>query len=170
MKYCKKCGRIEKESDVYCSVCRNSRLEEGEPDKNFPVVAVRAAGFEKQRICSVLDDADIPYSTKIARKQFSADAVTGSSNADYDILVPYGFYAKTRDILIGINVAEPDENDGNAKALSKEEEKELSADYYSTKNKLVRAVAIILFLAVVAGIVMGVDAVMALIKGFMNFS
>ena len=40
-----------------------------------------------------------------------------------------------------------------------------------TKNSgLVRAVAIILFLAVVAGIVMGVDAVMALIKGFMNFS
>lgn len=170
MKYCKKCGRIEKGSAVYCSECKNSRLTEGEPEKNLPVVAVRAAGFEKQRICSVLDDADIPYSTKIAKKQFSADAVTGSSNADYDILVPYGFYAKTRDILIGINAAEPDENDEKSKALSADEEKELSDDYYSTKNKLIRAVAIILFLAVVAGVVTGVDAVMALIKEFMNFS
>ena len=170
MKYCKKCGRIEKENAVYCPDCRNSRLAEGEPDRNFPVAVLRAAGFEKQRICSVLDDADIPYSTKIARKQFAADAVTGSSNADYDILVPYGFYAKTRDILIGINAVQPDEDDEKTKALSEEEEKELSDDYYSTKNKLIRAVAIILFLAVVTGVVLGVDAVMALVRGFMNFS
>ncbi len=89
---------------------------------------------------------------------------------DYDILVPYGFYAKTRDILIGINAVQPDEDDEKTKALSEEEEKELSDDYYSTKNKLIRAVAIILFLAVVTGVVLGVDAVMALVRGFMNFS
>ena len=41
-------------------------------------------------------------------------------------------------------------------------------DYYSTKNKVIRMISVVLVLAIMAGVVLGVDAVMAIIKGFFS--
>ncbi len=161
MKYCKKCGRLEQDSAEKCSCCKNSVLTEGEPEKDFPIVLIRTAGFERQRICSSLNSENVPYSERIARKQLSADAVTGTSYADYDILIPYAFYRKATDVLIGINALKDDEDVFDVEDKSED----LEDDYYSTKNRLIRIVSVILLLAIVTGVVLGVDFLMALIKG-----
>ncbi len=163
MKYCKKCGRLEKDTQQRCPVCKNSLLTDGEPENDFPVVLLRTAGFEKQRICSALNSEQIPYSERIAKKQLSADAVTGMSHADYDILIPYAFYKRATDVLIGINALHD-----NASVFDVEDKSDtLEEDYYSTKNRVVRIVSVILLLVIVTGVVLGVDFLMALIKGFL---
>lgn len=169
MKYCKNCGRIIDDSIQKCPSCKNGKIVNGEPEKNFPVVAVSASGFEKERICAALGDDKIPYSTRIAKKQFSTDAVTGSSNADYDILVPYSFYVDAMNLLVGINAVILDKEQlENLKKNSNESQYDEfdGENYYSTKNKIIRMVSVILLLAIMAGVVLGVDAVMALIKSF----
>jgi len=168
MKYCEKCNHITNDSTHTCPVCNNKTLKSGNPQGSFPVVVVRASGFEKNRICAVLDDENIPHSERIAKKQFSSDAVTGSSMADYDIMVPYDFYSKTFDLLVGINALNPDEEElnENAKIASRSVKSDFDGeDYFSTKNRIIRIVSVILLMALVAGVVLGVDAIMALIKG-----
>lgn len=168
MKYCKKCGNIFEQGVSKCTECRKSVLSEEKPDKDFPIVAIRTSGFERQRICATLDDEGITYSTRIAKKQISENAVKGTSNAYYDILVPYGIYKKTIDILLGINA----EVKAEAVLLADEQKDDVQEssfdndDYYSTKNRIVRVVSVILFLALVTGVVLGVDAIMALIKQY----
>ena len=162
MKYCKKCGRLENDDLEKCSKCKNSPLVSGEPTNDFPVVLIRTSGFEKQRICSALDSENIPYSIRIAEKQLSADAITGVSHADYDVLTPYAFYRKAADILLGINALKDDSNVFDAEDKSAQADD----DYYSPKNRIVRIISVILLLVIVAGVVLGVDFVMAAIKGF----
>ncbi|MEE1056978.1 MAG: hypothetical protein UH239_07005 [Acutalibacteraceae bacterium] len=169
MKYCKKCGIIINNNTENCPNCKKGRVISGEPEQDFPVIAVSAFGFEKERICAALDDDKIPYSTRITRKQFSSDAVTGNNNANYDILVPYTFYVDTINLLVGINAIKPNEKQFKEleKISTQKHHDEFDVeDYYSTKNKIIRMISVILLLAVMAGVVLGVDAVMALIKGF----
>ncbi len=162
MKYCKKCGRLEKDDMEKCPHCKKGVLTDGEPENDFPVVLIRTSGFEKQRICSALDSGKIPYSERIAEKQLSADAVTGMSYADYDILIPYAFYRKANDILIAINALQNEDDVFEVEDKSEN----LEDDYYSVKNKFIRVISVILLLVIVAGVVFGVDFIMALIKGF----
>lgn len=132
------------------------------------VVLAQAKGFDKQRICATLDDEGIAYRIRIADKQISENAVKGTSDAYYDILVPYSACKKAVDILLGINA------DVKAEAISLAEEQKDDVqessfdndDYYSTKNRIVRVVSVILFLALVTGVVLGVDAIMTLIKQY----
>ena len=162
MKYCKKCGRLENDEMEKCPHCKKSILTDGEPQNDFPVVLIRTSGFEKQRICSTLDSSKIPYSERIAEKQLSADAVTGMSYADYDILTPYAFYRKATDVLIGINALQ-NENE----VFDVEDKSEsITEDYYSVKNRVIRVISVILLLAIVTGVVLGVDFIMALVKEF----
>lgn len=167
MKYCKKCGRMFNDSAHICKECKRETLVIGKPDKTFPVFAVRAAGFEKERICSALDNEKIAYSTRIAKKQFSTDALTGTSNAYYDILVPYGLYTKTIDLLIGINAITPNEKEIEKIDRDIPEDEFDGEDYFSTKNKVIRIVSVILLLAVVTGVVFGVDTIMGIVKQYL---
>lgn len=167
MKYCKKCGRMFNDNAHMCNECKMETLMIGKPDKTFPVFAVRATGFEKERICSALDNEKIAYSIKIAKKQFSTDAVTGTSNAYYDILVPYGLYAKTVDLLIGINAITPNEKEIEKLDKNIVEDEFDGEDYFSTKNKVIRIVSVILLLAVVTGVVLGVDTIMGIVKQYL---
>lgn len=169
MKYCKNCGKIIDDSIQKCPNCKKGKIVNGEPEKNFPVVAVSAFGFEKERICTALGDNKIPYSTRITKRQFSTNAVTGTSNADYDILVPYSFYVNAINLLVGINAVNP--NKEQLEELQKNSDENQcdefdGENYYSTKNKIIRMVSVILLLAIMAGVVLGVDAVMAFIKSF----
>lgn len=171
MKYCKNCGKILEQDNEKCFCRKKGEIINSEPAKDFPVVAIRASGFEKERICAALGDDKIPYSIRIAQKQFSSNAVTGSSNADYDILVPYGFYFEAVKLLVGINALKMNEAQLEAleKNLIKNKQDEFDIeDYYSTKNKVIRMISVVLVLAIMAGVVLGVDAVMAIIKGFFS--
>lgn len=169
MKYCKKCNHITNDGVEICPVCNKKTLNSGEPSGDFPTVILRASGFEKERVCSALNDQNIPHSEKIAKKQFSSDAVTGSNFADYDIMVPYGCYSKAFDLLVGINAIKPEESDFEDKEKVSVKSAKLSEfngeDYYSAKNRIIRIISVILLLVLVTGVVLGVDAIMALIKG-----
>ena len=171
MKYCKNCGIILDDNVEECPSCKKGKIVNGEPEDSISVVAISASGFEKERILATLGDAKIPYSTRIVQKQFSANAVTGSNNATYDILVPYRFYVDAINLLVGINAIKLNEKqiEELEKIPDKNQRDEFDGeDYYSTKNKIIRMVSVILLLAVMAGVVLGVDAVMALIKSFFN--
>lgn len=169
MKYCEKCNTITDENVQICPKCGKGKLRSGEPAENFPTVIVKASGFEKERICAVLDDEGIPHSEKITKKQFSSDAVTGSSLAEYEIMVPYGAYSKAFELLVGINAIKIESEDFKSSEKLSEKTPKIEdfdgEDYYSTKNRIIRVVSVILFLIIVGGVVLGVDAVMALIKG-----
>lgn len=173
MKYCENCNYIVKDNEEVCSNCKKSTIKYGEPERNFPVVIIRTTGFEKERVCAALGDGNIPYSTRTVKKKFSTDAVSGSKNAYYDILVPYEYYADAMNLLIGINAITPD--DSEIESLSKLAEKQNTKgefdgeDYYSTKNKIVRMVSVVLFLVLVAVVIFGVDAVIALVKAFLSW-
>lgn len=172
MKYCENCNYVVRHNAKDCPNCKKNTIKNGEPERDFPVVVVRATGFEKERICASLGDENIPYSIRIVKKKFSTDAVTGSKNAYYDIMVPYEYYADTMNLLIGINAVTPENID--IERLSELTEKQKKKDdfdgenYYSTKNKMIRIVSVVVFLALVAIVVFGVDAIMALIKGFLS--
>ena len=158
MKYCKKCNHITNDGVEICPVCNKKTLNSGEPSGDFPTVILRASGFEKERVCSALNDQNI-----------SSDAVTGSNFADYDIMVPYGCYSKAFDLLVGINAIKPEESDFEDKekvSVKSAKSSEFNGeDYYSTKNRIIRIISVILLLVLVTGVVLGVDAIMAFIKG-----
>lgn len=173
MKYCEECNIIAKDNVIMCPKCKRDILKTGEPKGTFPVTIVRATGFEYQRICGALEGENIPYSSKAVRKKFANNAVTGKTNAEYDVMVPYAFFSKAFDLLVGINAL--DENSADFIDLQdfsqESEEKPLEfdgEDYYSTKNKIVRILSVILMIIVVAGVIYGVDIIMALIKSWLQ--
>lgn len=171
MKYCEECNIIAKDSVIMCPGCKRDILKSGEPKTTFPVTIVRASGFEYQRICGALDGENIPYSGKTVRKKFVNNAVTGKTNAEYDIMVPYKYYSKAFDLLVGINAVNPQDSDFEDKQqlsqITESLEEFDGEDYYSTKNKVIRVLSVILMLALVAGVVYGVDVIVALIKSML---
>lgn len=172
MKYCEECNIVTKDNVIMCPHCKRDILKSGEPQATFPITVVRVSGFEYQRICGALESENIPYSAKTVKKKFANNAVTGKTNAEYDVLVPYQYYAKTFELLVGINAINPDDADFEDKFMVSQKSETLKEfdgeDYYSTKNKVIRLLSVVLMLALVAGVVFGVDAIVALIKNMLN--
>lgn len=173
MKYCKKCNLLIKDDINNCAKC-GKVLDNSEPSAKSPVVVVTASGFEKERICTILTNEDIPYSVRVVAKKGSpteTNAVTGKSKTTHEIVVPYEFYNKAMEQLVGINAVQlnDDELQQLTEALESEEtsdKKPDENDYFSVKNRVIRIVSAIAFLVLVALVVFGVDAVMAIIKTF----
>lgn len=173
MKYCKKCNLLIKDNSNSCTKCGKA-LGEDKPSAKSPVVVVTAAGFEKERICTVLTENDIPYSVRVVAKKgipTEPNAVAGNNKTAHEIVVPYEFYNKAMEQLVGINAVQLDDDELQqlTQALELEEDSEKKADaddYFSTKNRVVRIVSAIAFFALVALVIFGVDAVMAIIKTF----
>lgn len=55
MKYCKKCNLLVKDNIDKCTECGNL-LDDSQPLDKSPVVVVTASGFEKERICTILEE------------------------------------------------------------------------------------------------------------------
>lgn len=173
MKYCKKCNLLIKDDLNSCTNCGKA-LDNSLPSDKSPVVVVTASGFEKERICTMLTDKDIPYSVRVAPKKgipTEMNAVIGNSKATHQIVVPYEFYNKAMEQLVGINAVQL--NDEELQALTEALENEESSnkvsnidDYFSVKNRVVRIVSAFAFFALVALVIFGVDAVMAIIRAF----
>lgn len=173
MKYCKKCNLLVKDNINNCTKCGRA-LNDSMLLAKSPVVVVTASGFEKERICAVLKDKNIPYSVRVVTQKgvsTESNAVTGNSKTKHDIIVPYEFYNKAMEQLIGINAVQLDDKEIQklTEALEKEEKsnkKPDADDYFSSKNRIIRIVSAIAFLVLVALVVFGVDAVIAIIKSF----
>lgn len=173
MKYCKKCNLLIKDDLNSCTKCGKA-LDNSVPSAKSPVVIVTASGFEKERICTVLTDNDIPYSVRVAPKKgipTEMNAVTGNSKAEHQIAVPYEFYNKAMEQLVGINAIQLSDEDLQSltEALEKEESSNKSSnidDYFSVKNRVIRIVSAFAFFVLVALVIFGVDAIMAIIKAF----
>lgn len=180
MRYCEKCNYITDESMKNCPRCK-SVLKKDEPPKNFPVAVITAAGFERERIAAALNDNGVPCTQRAAKKQPSAEIITGVNSATADILVAAGDYDKARDILVGIgavkledeeiiedsadNRNETKDNKNTRKIRKVKTEGHEEFEEMSPKKRLfVRIVSVILFIIVVWGVVAGTDFIMSLIK------
>jgi predicted metal-dependent peptidase len=108
MKYCKKCNFLTKDNIDICTEC-NSTLSDFDAKPDIPVIAVTAQGFEKERICAMLTEEDIPFSVRLVNKKrvkIQQNAVDGVSKAMHDIIVPYEYYYKAMELLVGINAVQ----------------------------------------------------------------
>ena len=166
--YCGKCHRIYDEMKS-CPKCKRA-LTEG-VDGKAPVTVVSAFGIEKDRITAALESADIPFATRAERKEISADAITGLDSARYRIEVPYMYYKRAMDVLVGINavsVEDYPEADGEP---ADESDEELSAaveefeEMSPSKRTFVRIISIILLILVVSLVIFGVDFIANAVKG-----
>ena len=175
MKYCKKCNLLIKDTCDNCTKCGKT-LDNAEPSAKSPVVVVTASGFEKERICTILTDKDIPYSVRVVAKRgipTEINAVAGNSKTEHEIIVPYEFYNKAMEQLVGINAVELDDGELQelTEALEKEDKSDKKTDaddYFSVKNRVIRILSAIAFFILVALVIFGVDAVMAIIKTFLT--
>lgn len=159
--YCNRCHRLYEDKRA-CPMCKGEVLTK-KIDGTNPVTIVSAFGIEKDRITAALEDGDIPYATRAEKKEASARAVTGVDNARYRIEVPYSYYNKAMDILVGINAVEPEEyiQDDEPVDNTAEEFEQMS----SAKRTTIRIVSAVLFILVVALVIFGVDAITGTIKG-----
>ena len=175
MKYCKKCNFLTKDNTTTCNKC-NKPLSDFDAKANTPVIAVTAQGFEKERICTFLTENDIPFSVRVATKKgvtTQSNAVTGNIKAMHDIIVPYEFYYKAMELLVGINAVQLSEDELNRLTESLENEANHNNnfnadDYFSVKNRVIRIVSAVAFFALVAVVIFGVDAIAALIKAWLT--
>ncbi len=173
MKYCKKCNYLTNDNINACKKC-NSPLDDFKAKADTPVVVVTAQGFEKERICAILTEENIPFSVRMVTKKgvpSQPNAVAGNSKTMHDILVPFEFYYKALELLVGINAVQLSEDELNSLTNALEEDNNDNnsdiGDYFSVKNRVLRIVSAIAFFALVAVVVFGVDAITALIKAWL---
>lgn len=163
--YCNSCHRLFQDEQT-CPFCKKQTLTE-KLDIHKPVTVVSAYGIERDRITAALEDSDIPYATRAERKESSAKAVTGLDNAKYRIEVPYSYYNKAMEVLVGINAVNPEEYpdseiEVDSNDSSAEDEFE---DMPPAKRNAVRIISALLFILVVALVIFGVDFITGMIKG-----
>ena len=159
--YCNRCHRLYDDIDV-CPNCKKPLQKGVKP--STPVAVVSASGFERVIITAALSDENIPFASRAEKKEISADAVTGIDNAKYRIEVPYSYYGKAIDVLVGINAINPAKEDLEAADEATEQNEDEFEDMSPRKRMFVRIISIILLILVVALVIMGVDAVTAIIK------
>ena len=189
MKYCSKCKRLHNDEETVCKNCK-AQLKTI-TDENTPVYLLTASGFELQRVKAALEDSTVPCDATIKKcmenkYSKSIKAYTGYDDLTYDVYVPYSAYKlrwgmkaqkkksayeKAFDTCVGIGAiklegeeildedVEYTENDGET--LDEQFEKMTGA-----KRTTVRIVSALLLLLIVAGVVLGTDAIMNFIKEF----
>ena len=160
MKYCPSCQRIIEGDREYCPIC--SRLLQNELKDNAPVFLISCGGFEKERIEAALEDQAIPYSEKMPKKERSAKIVTGDRNYQVNLFVPYSALETAKEILVGIGAEVPKEGTETPRKPQNAMEEEFD-EMSRGKRMLWRIISIVLFIAIVFGLVTGIDYVMDLL-------
>ncbi len=176
MKYCTKCYTLFQRG-VMCDTC--SSLLQKEVKENDPVFLITANGFERDRIVATLSDSNIPCIEKPLKKEHTMAGLSGVTDANVKILVPFGAFEKSQEILIGMGAIKADAKivDENADDNSfeimhedKKTEKEVEQfEEMSDKKRLtVRIISAILFIALAALAIFGVDYIALLIQNLFN--
>lgn len=154
MLYCKNCKRIFEGENKKCK-CKQKYIINSKLSPDIPVYLTTAVGFEKDRICAALKDAKVPFEEKLVKKSYGAlPVISGTTNSDINIYVPYEFLDEAEDIIMGV-CTNLDKNEQNATQID---------DYNSPRNKLIRIISLILFFIMLWAVVAGTDAVMNWIK------
>lgn len=166
--YCNCCHKLYEDKRT-CPTCKEQILTK-KINSSTPVAVVSAFGIEKDRITAALTDADIPYATRAEKKEASAKAVTGVDNAKYRIEVPYSYYDKAMEVLIGINAVSADDysaSDEEADSTTAQDQAIIDEfeEMSSGKRIAVRIVSVVLFILLVALVIGGVDFITGIIKG-----
>lgn len=154
MLYCKNCKKIYEDNNKKCK-CKEKYIVKSEPQANDPVYLITSTGFERQRITAALKDYKIPFEEKLVKKSSGTlPIISGDTNSDINIYVPYEFLQQAQDIVIGI-CADSDKNEQNNTQID---------DYNSSRNKFIRAISIVLFFIMLWVVVAGTDAIIAWVK------
>ncbi len=169
MKYCPICKALARDGDSRCSCCgkKLSRIA----DINEPVRLCVIGGTERAMLCGLLDDAEIPYlQTNVQPQGVANEIVTGFDVklSNIAVQVPFQALPKASELLSSIetvnNPVEPmmDEIKAHIEYLkTNADAKELSPG----RTTAIKIITAILFLLLVAGVVLGTDAVTGWIKG-----
>lgn len=158
MKYCSECKKIIFDHTEICS-CGNKLTESIAAETPIQLTVVSIT--EKDRISALLDDNKIPYSVQIKEDKSNLTSVPGFETADYKIMVPFAFYKRAIDILVGALTMELPSFYDELPENTESQWSEMS----SIKRNAVRLFSAIAFALVVWLIVTGVDVIAAFIKG-----
>ena len=165
MKYCSKCKRLHNDEETVCKNCK-AQLKTI-TDENTPVYLLTASGFELQRVKAALEDSTVPCDATIKKcmenkYSKSIKAYTGYDDLTYDVYVPYSAYEKAFDTCVGIGAIKLE----GEEILDEETLDEQFEKMTGAKRTTVRIVSALLLLLIVAGVVLGTDAIMNFIKEF----
>lgn len=158
MKYCTRCKKLfgALETDD-CPKCSKKLITE--PNHYSPVEVVMANGFELERIKAALKNSEIPFTVSEAVKDAGIQILNSAPPENCRVFVPLSFYNQACELLIGIGAL------GDAEEISAEEQDMLEQKRQADEEKSLspqkrffsRLVFIILFIAVVAGVVVITD-------------
>ncbi len=152
MLYCKKCKHLFEDNKKTCK-CKDKFLSNMPPNADEPIFLVTVDSYDYDRIQAALDDASIPYQTKFVDKSSGTlPVISGKTNSDMNIFVPYEFLEKAEDICKGIIIDDEEKSKINIQELD------------TRKNKFVRFISFVLFLIMIWIVVAGTDAIMLWLK------
>lgn len=170
MKFCKSCKTIFHDKDEYCPNCRKALCEI--TDINEPVRLCVTGGTERAMLCGLLDDAGIPHLESNFRQQGVANEIVTGYDVklnNISVTVPFQALPEAIELLGTIETASnplesmTDEIKAHIEFLRSQpgQKKEMSR----AKKTTVKVITALLFLALIAAVVLGTDAVTGWIKG-----
>lgn len=167
MKYCTHCKLIfSNDNKINCPKCRKKLISN--PNHYSAVNIITANGFELERICSALTDADIPFSVQETRNDTGIKILNSAPPENSNIFVPLSSYEDALNTLIGINAVKdnhiPEFDDEMQDELKKAKASAQKEDISPKKRFWVKILSFIGFLAILAGVVYLTDYLMSLIK------
>lgn len=170
MKYCKVCKRLCFGDTMPFDGCKH-KLREIE-DINEPVRLCVAGGTERAMLTGMLKDAEIPYVEENIQPQGVAnEIVTGYDVklSNISVVVPFSALPKASELLSAIetlnNEIEPHMDEIKAAIEKLKAEKEKAKQMKPALRTTIKVITALLFLAAVALVVFGTDAITSWIKG-----
>ena len=170
MKYCKVCKRLCFSDNIPFDGCKH-KLREIE-DINEPVRLCIAGGTERAMLTGMLKDAEIPYVEENIQPQGVAnEIVTGYDVklSNISVVVPFSALPKASELLSAIetlnNEIEPHMDEIKAEIEKLKAEKEEAKQMKPALRTTIKVITALLFLAAVALVVFGTDAITSWIKG-----
>lgn len=170
MKFCKSCLSLFSAGETMCPHCRKKLHEV--TDLNEPVMLCVIGGTERVMLIGLLDDAQIPHLEHNYRQQGVANEIVTGFDVKLNniaVTVPFQALPKAIELLGAIETADNplaeklDEITAHIEHLKSApgQKKEMSR----AKRTTVKVVSALLFLALVAAVVFGTDAITGWIKG-----
>ena len=175
MKYCKFCKKLCYDDALPFDGCKH-KLEEI-TDINEPVRLCIAGGTERAMITGLLKDAEIPYLEQNIQPQGVAnDIVTGYDVklSNIGVLVPFSALPKASELLSSVetlnNTVEPhmDQIKAELTSLKTKAAAKEGKPMNPALKTTVKVLSALAFLALIALVVFGTDAVTGFIKGLFN--
>ena len=169
MKFCKTCKKLCFGDTLPFDGCKH-KLKEIE-DINEPVRLCIAGGTERAMLTGMLKDAQIPFVEENVYPQGVAnEIVTGYDVklSNISVVVPFSALPKASEIVSSIetltNEIEPHLDEINAEILRLKEQMDERDSMNPALRTTIKVITALLFLAIIAIVVFGTDAIIGWIK------